>query len=68
MYLQMPHQLLEEILVFSTAEPAQIHNAGNSYASVLVSLKLSVKAKSAGKVGNVRKSFINIWSGRKDKK
>lgn len=56
------------MLVFPIAKPAQIHNARNSHASVLVSLILSVKAESAGKVRNIRKSFINILSGRRDKK
>lgn len=67
-YLQMPHQWLSKLLVFPITEPAEIHNAGNSHASLLVSLKLSVKAESAGEVRNIRKRFTNILSGRKDKK
>lgn len=54
--------------MFPIADPAQIHEPENSHASVLVSLELPVKARSAAKVTNIKKSFINVLSGRKDKK
>lgn len=47
------------------ADPAQIHEPENSHASVLASLELPVKARSAGKVTNIKKSFINVCQGEK---